>query len=97
MARSPAVRHRLSRQDPAIRGKAIVRGMRAAGRVVGLLAAIAATGLMFEASAGATTIKPVVIPGGIEASLVHERAVPLFGCEMSLACVIVSSHSGEAI
>ena len=73
-----------------------MRGMRAAGRVLGLLAAIAATGLMFEASAGATTIERVVSPGGIEAWVVHERAVPLIAVEFAFAGGAVQDPAGKA-
>jgi zinc protease len=59
-----------------------VRGMRVASRVIEFVAAIAAT-IMFAASAEATTIERVVSPGGIEAWLVHERAVPLIAVEFA--------------
>jgi zinc protease len=56
--------------------------MRVASRVIEFVAAIAAT-IMFAASAEATTIERVVSPGGIEAWLVHERAVPLIAVEFA--------------
>ncbi len=59
-----------------------MRGMRVASRVIEFVAAIAAT-IMFAASAEATTIERVVSPGGIEAWLVHERAVPLIAVEFA--------------
>jgi zinc protease len=67
-----------------------VRGM----RVVSLAAAIA-TSIMFAASAGATTIERVVSPGGIEAWLVHERAVPLIAMEFAFAGGAVQDPPGK--
>jgi zinc protease len=69
-----------------------VRGM----RVVSLAATIAATSVMFAASAGATTIERVVSPGGIEAWLVHERAVPLIAVEFAFAGGAVQDPAGKA-
>jgi zinc protease len=69
-----------------------VKGM----RVVSLAAAIAATSIMFVASAGATTIERVVSPGGIEAWLVHERAVPLIAVEFAFAGGAVQDPPGKA-
>jgi zinc protease len=69
-----------------------VKGM----RVVSLAAAIAATSIMFAASAGATTIERVVSPGGIEAWLVHERAVPLIAVEFAFAGGAVQDPPGKA-
>ena len=69
-----------------------MRGM----RVVGLLAAIAATSVMFAAGAGATTIERVVSPGGIEAWLVHERAVPLIALEFAFVGGAVQDPPGKA-
>ena len=69
-----------------------MRGM----RVVGLLAAIAATSVMFAAGAGATTIERVVSPGGIEAWLVHERAVPLIAVEFAFVGGAVQDPPGKA-
>jgi zinc protease len=65
-------------------------------RVVGLAAAIAATSIMFAASAGATTIERVVSPGGIEAWLVHERAVPLIAVEFAFVGGAVQDPPGKA-
>ena len=65
-------------------------------RVVSLAAAIAATSIMFAASAGATTIERVVSPGGIEAWLVHERAVPLIAVEFAFAGGAVQDPPGKA-
>jgi zinc protease len=69
-----------------------VKGM----RVVSLAAAIAATSIMFAASARATTIERVVSPGGIEAWLVHERAVPLIAVEFAFAGGAVQDPPGKA-
>lgn len=65
-------------------------------RVVSLAAAIAATSIMFAASAGATTIERVVSPGGVEAWLVHERAVPLIAVEFAFAGGAVQDPPGKA-
>jgi zinc protease len=65
-------------------------------RVVSLAAAIAATSIMFAASAGATTIERVVSPGGIETWLVHERAVPLIAVEFAFAGGAVQDPPGKA-
>ena len=65
-------------------------------RVVDLAAAIAATSIMFAASAGATTIERVVSPGGIEAWLVHERAVPLIAVEFAFVGGAVQDPPGKA-
>jgi zinc protease len=73
-----------------------VRGMRVVSRMVGLVAAIAATGMMFAASAEATTIERVVSPGGIEAWLVHERAVPLIAVEFAFAGGAAQDPAGKA-
>lgn len=64
-------------------------------RVVSLAAAIAATSIMFAASARATTIERVVSPGGIEAWLVHERAVPLIAVEFAFAGGAVQDPPGK--
>jgi zinc protease len=69
-----------------------VKGM----RVVSLAAAIAATSIMFAASAGATTIERVLSPGGIEAWLVHERAVPLIAVEFAFVGGAVQDPPGKA-
>jgi len=69
-----------------------VKGM----RVVSLAAAIAATSIMFVASAGATTIERVISPGGIEAWLVHERAVPLIAVEFAFVGGAVQDPPGKA-
>ena len=68
-----------------------MRGM----RVVSFAAAIAATSIMFAACAGATTIERVVSPGGIEAWLVHERAVPLIAIEFAFAGGAVQDQPGK--
>jgi zinc protease len=73
-----------------------VRGMRVVSRMVGLVAAIAATGMMFAASAEATMIERVVSPGGIEAWLVHERAVPLIAVEFAFAGGAAQDPTGKA-
>ena len=65
-------------------------------RVVSLAAAIAATSIMFVASAGATTIERVISPGGIEAWLVHERAVPLIAVEFAFVGGAVQDQPGRA-
>jgi zinc protease len=65
-------------------------------RVVSLAAAIAATSIMFATSAGATTIERVVSPGGIEAWLVHERAVPLIAVEFAFTGGAVQDPPGKA-
>jgi zinc protease len=69
-----------------------VKGM----RVVSLAAAIAATSIMFAASARATTIERVLSPGGIEAWLVHERAVPLIAVEFAFVGGAVQDPPGKA-
>ena len=68
-----------------------MRGM----RVVSFAAAIAATSIMFAAGAGATTIERVVSPGGIEAWLVHEPAVPLIAIEFAFAGGAVQDQRGK--
>jgi zinc protease len=73
-----------------------VRGRRLVARVVGLVAAIVATSVMFAPVAGATTIERVVSPGGIEAWLVHERAVPLIAVELAFTGGAVQDPSGKA-
>jgi len=73
-----------------------VRGMRLVGRMVRLAAAIAATSGMFAAGAGATTIERVVSSGGIEAWLVHERAVPLIAVEFVFTGGAVQDPPGKA-
>ena len=65
-------------------------------RVVSFAAAIAATSIVFAASAGATTIERVVSPGGIEAWLVHERAVPLIAVEFAFVGGAVQDPPGKA-
>ena len=69
-------------------------GMRVPSRVIGLMAAIAA--IMFAASAGATTIERVVSPGGIEAWLVHERAVPMIAVEFAFVGGAVQDPPGKS-
>ena len=73
-----------------------MRSMRAVGRVIGLVSAIAVTGAMSAASAGATTIERVVSPGGIEAWLVQERAVPLIAIDFAFAGGSVQDPPGKA-
>jgi zinc protease len=73
-----------------------VKGMRAARRAVGFVAAIAATSIAFAATASATTIERVTSPGGIEAWLVHERAVPLIAIEFAFAGGAVQDPAGKA-
>jgi zinc protease len=73
-----------------------VKGMRAALRVIGRVAAIAATSVAFAAGAGATSIERVTSPGGIEAWLVHERAVPLIAVEFAFAGGAVQDPAGKA-
>jgi zinc protease len=73
-----------------------VKGMRAARRAVGFVAAIAATSMVFAATASATTIERVTSPGGIEAWLVHERAVPLIAIEFAFAGGAVQDPAGKA-
>ena len=70
--------------------------MSGVGRVVGFLAALGATATMFAASAGATTIERVVSPGGIEAWLVHEPAVPLIAVEFAFTGGAVQDPPGKA-
>src|ERR1700746_3237056 len=70
--------------------------MRVVSRMVGLVAAIAATGMMCAASAEATMIERVVSPGGIEAWLVHERAVPLIAVEFAFAGGAAQDPAGKA-
>ena len=65
-------------------------------RVVSLVATVAATSIMFAGSAGATTIERVVSPGGIEAWLVHERAVPLIAVEFAFVGGAVQDPPGKA-
>jgi zinc protease len=73
-----------------------VTGIRSIGRVAKLMTAIAATGIMFAASAGATTIERVVSPGGIEAWLVQEPAVPLIAVEFAFTGGAVQDAAGKA-
>ena len=54
-------------------------------RLACVAAAIAAAGILFVASARATTIERVMSPGGIEAWLVHEPAVPLIAVDFAFA------------
>ena len=70
-------------------------GMRVPSRVIGLMAAIGAASIMFAASAGATTIERVVSPGGIEAWLVHERAVPMIAVEFAFVGGAVQDPPGK--
>jgi len=65
-------------------------------RVVSLVATVAATSIMFAGSAGATTIERVVSPGGIEAWLVHERAVPLIAVDFAFVGGAVQDPPGKA-
>jgi zinc protease len=65
-------------------------------RMVGLLAAIATSGVMFAAGAEATTIERVVSPGGIEAWLVHEPAVPLIAVDLAFVGGAVQDPAGKA-
>ena len=73
-----------------------MKGMRAALRVIGVAAAIAATSIVFAAGASATTIERVTSAGGIEAWLVHERAVPLIAVEFAFAGGAVQDSAGKA-
>jgi zinc protease len=73
-----------------------VTEMRVAGRVVRLVAAIAAAGTLFATAAGATTIERVVSVGGIEAWLVHEPAVPLIAVEFAFVGGAVQDPAGKA-
>jgi zinc protease len=73
-----------------------VKEMRAALRVIGVAAAIAATSIVFAAGASATTIERVTSAGGIEAWLVHERAVPLIVVEFAFAGGAVQDSAGKA-
>jgi zinc protease len=65
-------------------------------RVVSLAATIAATAVMFAPFAGATTIERVVSPGGVEAWLVHEPAVPLIAVDFAFAGGAVQDPAGKA-
>ena len=65
-------------------------------RVVSLVATVAATSIMFAGSAGATTIERVISPGGIEAWLVHERAVPLIAVDFAFVGGAVQDPPGKA-
>jgi zinc protease len=65
-------------------------------RVVSLAATIAATAVMFAPVAGATTIERVVSPGGVEAWLVHEPAVPLIAVDFAFAGGAVQDPAGKA-
>ncbi len=69
---------------------------RAAGRAIMLMAAIAATGVMFAGPAKATTIERVISPGGIEAWLVQERAVPLIAVDLAFTGGAAQDPSGKA-
>jgi zinc protease len=64
-------------------------------RVVSLAAAIVAS-ILFAVPAGATTIERVVSPGGIEAWLVHEQAVPLIAVEFAFVGGAVQDPTGKA-
>jgi len=70
--------------------------MRAAGRVIGFVAAIAATSMALATVAGATTIERVTSAGGIEAWLVHERAVSLIAVEFAFVGGAVQDPAGKA-
>ena len=72
-----------------------MKRMRVVGRVGGLVAAIAATSITLAAPAGATMIERVVSPGGIEAWLVHERAVPLIAVEFAFVGGAVQDSAGK--
>jgi zinc protease len=72
-----------------------VKGMPAALRVIGFVAALAATSIVF-AGASATTIERVTSAGGIEAWLVHERAVPLIVVEFAFVGGAVQDPAGKA-
>jgi zinc protease len=61
-----------------------------------LAAAIAAAGTLCAASAGATTIERVVSPGGVEAWLVHEPAVPLIAVDFAFAGGAVQDPLGKS-
>jgi zinc protease len=70
--------------------------MRVVGFVLASLASIAAASVMLTAAAGATTIERVVSPGGIEAWLVHEPAVPLIAVEAAFVGGAVQDPAGKA-
>jgi zinc protease len=70
--------------------------MRVVGFVLASLAGLAAASVMFAAAAGATTIERVVSPGGIEAWLVHEPAVPLIAVEAAFVGGAVQDPAGKA-
>src|SRR5581483_8594321 len=89
MARSPPFGHRLSRQKSAARGEALVKMMfRAAVALV--------VPFMVAAPVSATTIERVVSPGGIEAWLVHEPAIPLIAIDFAFTGGGVQDPAGKA-
>ena len=65
-------------------------------RLARVAAAIAAAGILFMASARATTIERVISPGGIEAWLVHEPAVPLIAVDFAFAGGAVQDAPGKS-
>jgi zinc protease len=65
-------------------------------RLACVAAAIAAAGILFMASARATTIERVISPGGIEAWLVHEPAVPLIAVDFAFAGGAVQDAPGKS-
>ena len=65
-------------------------------RLARVAAAIAAAGILFAASARATTIERVISPGGIEAWLVREPAVPLIAVDFAFAGGAVQDTPGKS-
>ena len=65
-------------------------------RLLAWVAAAIAPVLALAAPAGATTIERVVSPGGIEAWLVHESAVPLIAVEFAFVGGAIQDPPGKA-
>jgi zinc protease len=78
------------RRPPLLRGKQGNAGW--APRIVGAMLAL----VVFAAPAFATTIERVISPGGIEAWLVHEPAVPLIAVEFAFVGGAVQDPAGKA-
>ena len=74
-------------------GKVVLRRA-AAAIALPVMAALALGG--FTAPAAATTIERVVSPGGIEAWLVHEPAVPLISVDFAFAGGAIQDPAGKA-
>jgi zinc protease len=106
MARSSAIGYRLSGEKPSTRGEALVKAiMEAAGlasshrllrrALVAAVLPVLVLGLSAVPSQ-ATTIERVVSPGGIEAWLVREPAIPLIAVDFAFTGGAVQDPVGKA-